>query len=179
MTYILQNSDRNQRERELRQTLGMNLFCIASSRLLPFTVFDVWWDSECFWQSNYCDHCVKSVQIRSFFWSVFSCIRTEYRKIRTRNKTVFGHFSRSGCLWILFFFSFKFALIINSILIDVNTECGRKLWVVNLLIIKISLQHLLALYLANECGSFFHFEKLRLYSAFGQKYLSFLTVYSY
>ena len=23
-------------------------------------------------------HCVKSVQIRSFFWSVFSCIQTEY-----------------------------------------------------------------------------------------------------
>ena len=23
-------------------------------------------------------HCVKSVQIRSYFWSVFSCIRTEY-----------------------------------------------------------------------------------------------------
>ena len=31
-------------------------------------------------------HCVKSVQIRSFFWSVLSCIRTEYRKIRTRKK---------------------------------------------------------------------------------------------
>ena len=29
------------------------------------------------------------------FWSVFSCIRTEYRKIRTRNNSVFGHFSRS------------------------------------------------------------------------------------
>ena len=27
-------------------------------------------------------HCVKSVQIRSFFWCVFSCIRTECRKIR-------------------------------------------------------------------------------------------------
>ena len=26
-------------------------------------------------------HCVKSVQIRSFFWSVFSRIRTEYREI--------------------------------------------------------------------------------------------------
>ena len=26
-------------------------------------------------------HCVKSVQIRSFFWSVFSCIRTEYGEI--------------------------------------------------------------------------------------------------
>ena len=32
-------------------------------------------------------HCVKSVQIRSFFWS-------EYRKIRTRKNSVFGHFSR-------------------------------------------------------------------------------------
>ena len=40
-------------------------------------------------------HCVKSVQIRAYFWSVFSCIRTEYRKILTRNNSVFGHFSRS------------------------------------------------------------------------------------
>ena len=44
--------------------------------------------------------CVKSVQVRSYFWSVFSCIRTEYgfygvnlsiqpeyRKIRTRNNS--------------------------------------------------------------------------------------------
>ena len=45
----------------------------------------------------------KSVQIRSFFWSVFSCIRTEvnlriqseYGKIRTRKNFVFRHFSRS------------------------------------------------------------------------------------
>ena len=28
-------------------------------------------------------HCVKSVQIRSFFWSVFSCIRTEYGDLRS------------------------------------------------------------------------------------------------
>ena len=26
-------------------------------------------------------HCVKSVQIRSYFWSVSSCIRTEYERI--------------------------------------------------------------------------------------------------
>ena len=26
-------------------------------------------------------HCMKSVQIRSFFWSVVSCIRTEYGDI--------------------------------------------------------------------------------------------------
>ena len=42
-------------------------------------------------------HCVKSVQIRSFFWSVFFRIRTEYRKRRTRKNSPFGHFSRSGC----------------------------------------------------------------------------------
>ena len=48
------------------------------------------------------------VQIRSIFWSVFSCARTEYgdlrskspiqseyRKIRTRKYSIFGHFSRS------------------------------------------------------------------------------------
>ena len=53
--------------------------------------------------------CIRSVQIRSYFWSVFSCfglnteiyfvdlhIQSEYRKIRTRNNSVFGHFSRSG-----------------------------------------------------------------------------------
>ena len=38
-------------------------------------------------------HCVKSVQIRSYFWSVFSCIRTEYgdlrSRIRTRNNSAF------------------------------------------------------------------------------------------
>ena len=41
-------------------------------------------------------HCVKSVQIRSYFWSLFSCIWTEYRKIRTGNNSLFGHFSRSA-----------------------------------------------------------------------------------
>ena len=34
------------------------------------------------------NHCVKRVQIRSYFWSVFSCIRT-------RNNYVFEHFSCS------------------------------------------------------------------------------------
>ena len=57
------------------------------------------------------NHCVKSVQIRRFFWSVFSLFRLnaeiyrvsfriqfEYGKIRTRKNFVFGHFSRSGLL---------------------------------------------------------------------------------
>ena len=40
------------------------------------------------------NHCVKSVQIHSFFCSVFSCIWNEHRKIRTRKNSAFGHFSR-------------------------------------------------------------------------------------
>ena len=41
---------------------------------------------------------MKSVQIRSYFWYIFSCIQSEYRKIRTRSNSVFRHFSRSDCL---------------------------------------------------------------------------------
>ena len=78
------------------------------------------------WLLQCCFHCVKSVQIRSYFWSVSSRVRTEYgpeitpyldtlslriqsecRKIRTRNSSVFGYFWRSfpveNCLlvWLL------------------------------------------------------------------------------
>ena len=38
---------------------------------------------------------MKSVRIRSFLWSIFSCNRTKNRKIRTRKNSVFGHFSCS------------------------------------------------------------------------------------
>ena len=64
-------------------------------------------------------HCVKSIQIRSFLWSAFSGIRTEYGdlrslnlliqsqcgKIRTRIISVFGHFSRSALKSCLNIFS--------------------------------------------------------------------------
>ena len=42
---------------------------------------------------------VKSVQIRSFSWPVFSCIQAEYWKIQTRKNSVSGHFSHSGGLY--------------------------------------------------------------------------------
>ena len=42
-------------------------------------------------------HCAKIVQIRSFFWSVISCIQSESRKIRTRKNSVFGSFSGRVC----------------------------------------------------------------------------------
>ena len=38
---------------------------------------------------TYNEYCVKNVQIWSYFWS--ECV-----KMRTRNSSVFGHFSRSG-----------------------------------------------------------------------------------
>ena len=44
------------------------------------------------------NQCVKSVQIRSFFWSVFSDQKYGLEKIRTRKNSVFGLFSRSKCL---------------------------------------------------------------------------------
>ena len=63
--------------------------------------------------SDDCSHCVKSVQMRSFFWSTrlwsktqtFSWfansvnlrIQSEYGKIRIRKKSVFGIFSHSVC----------------------------------------------------------------------------------
>ena len=31
-------------------------------------------------------HCVKNVQIQSFFWSVFPCIRPEYGDLRSKSK---------------------------------------------------------------------------------------------
>ena len=40
-------------------------------------------------------HYTKSVQIRSFFWSVSSCVQSEHRIIQTIKNSVFGHFSRS------------------------------------------------------------------------------------
>ena len=43
-------------------------------------------------------HCVKNVQMRSFFCSVFCRFRTEDVKIRTRKNSVFGHFSQSDNL---------------------------------------------------------------------------------
>ena len=39
-------------------------------------------------------HSVKSVEMGSFFWSVFSRIQSEYGKIRTRKNSEFRHFTQ-------------------------------------------------------------------------------------
>ena len=53
------------------------------------------------------EHSMKSVQIRNFFWSVFSCIQSEYRKIRTEKTPYLDTFQavdvfslrRKGCFY--------------------------------------------------------------------------------
>ena len=56
--------------------------------------------------------CVKSVQMRSY-----SCIRTEYRKMRTRNNSVFELFSSSVNFQVLLFFIFSNCLTMKNLLI--------------------------------------------------------------
>ena len=88
-----------------RRTMTSSLF-IDSWFIRYLYIFDIW-------------HCVKSVQIRSFFWSVFSRILTEYGEIlrisacsvRMQENTdqknyVFGHISHSATfhkieIWLL------------------------------------------------------------------------------
>ena len=69
--------------------------------------------------SNYW-HCMESVQMRSFSWSVFSCIRTEYgvnlriqseyKKMRTRKNSVSEYFSRSVTITIYFYIIYKYII---------------------------------------------------------------------
>ena len=70
------------------------------------------------WKKIWIMHYVKSVQIRSFFWSVFSRIRTEYGEIlhislysvqmrenTDQNNSKYGHFLRSASLMDQYFYT--------------------------------------------------------------------------
>ena len=76
------------------------------------------------WQVKYLYHCVKSVQIHSFFWSIISCLRTEYEYLlckspysawihenKTQKNSAFWHFSRSVV-----------GLLLKSTVTEWNTE---------------------------------------------------------
>ena len=62
-------------------------------------------------------------KIYFYFWSVFSCVQSEYRKIRTRNNSVFRHFSRSACLvfWYVFFIFKSFCVISCGLFLFFNS----------------------------------------------------------
>ena len=101
------------------QYLVSTTFLLHYSPLLPILpkFKNKLWKSVCIHVEISC-HCVKSVQIWSFFWSVYSRTRTEYvvspriqsecGKIRTRKISVFGHFSCSVYLhcWCLSWIGF-------------------------------------------------------------------------
>ena len=57
--------------------------------LFPASQSDLNLFEEAEWFSS---DCVKCVQIRSFFWSIFSCIQSEYRKIRTKKTSYLDTF---------------------------------------------------------------------------------------
>ena len=90
--------------------------------------------SLCDWEPSvlnraFCQ-CVKSVQIRSFFWSLFSCIRTEYGylwskspySVRMQENTDQKHLR----IWTLFT---QCAFRKD---VDYNQKCGKSLPVKNL-----------------------------------------------
>ena len=78
----------------MQRSLLKLLSKIRSSHRRPATLLEKWLWHRCFpmnfvkfWRTSFSTHCVKSVQIWSFFWSLFS-------HIRTRKYSIFGHFSR-------------------------------------------------------------------------------------
>ena len=44
---------------------------------------------------------MKSVQIQSFFWSVFSCIETEHRKIKTKKARIWTLITQKGLVSLI------------------------------------------------------------------------------
>ena len=59
---------------------------------------------------------MKSVKIRSFFWSVIFCIQSKHRKIWTRKNSVFGHFSQQCPIFRVTTDQIKTTLICNVLL---------------------------------------------------------------
>ena len=112
------------------------MICVFDGEV--WEVFD--WGSSCFWVYNpnfkisnrelvsqvskqKCmegkktkKHCVKNVQIRNFFWSVFSCIWTEYRNVRPEKTPYLDtfHAVKARLLWVPNFIH-RIDLLVNSL----------------------------------------------------------------
>ena len=97
-------------------------------------------------------HYVKSVQIWSFLWSVFSCIRTDYREIlTTKYLSVFSRMrentdQKKFCIWTnftqcgLFYMMEDMGFALMFILVNLNSNFPVR--------IRVEISHL--------CKLFFH-----------------------
>ena len=72
---------------------------------------------------------MKSVQIRIFFWSVFSRTRDEYGKIRIRKNSVFGYFSCSGVVDKILSFNILNIVIFLCNCAPFQMTCGGPTWI--------------------------------------------------
>ena len=92
-------------------------------------------------------HCEKSVQVQSFFWSVFSCIQFANSKIRTRKNSVLRHFSRSDPL-IDYLIGFKFANTIQNVFnCKLNTYFYKVLFMFLTIIFEISFNSVFVMFI--------------------------------
>ena len=78
------------------------LLTFSGSRKLMKNIVQIYKLYEIWLLNKYRLHFVKSVEIRCFFWSVFSCIRTEYRKIRTKRTPYLYTFHAVSSFWTHF-----------------------------------------------------------------------------
>ena len=119
--HILDNITSNKNEVKLicktymkLKTLILLVFYIS----IFLKIFSIFWQAKV--ESTY--HCVKNVQILSFFWSVFSHIRTEYGEIRSiplYSVQMRGNMDQKKLhIWTLFtqFIRTKIIVFINNIL---------------------------------------------------------------
>ena len=74
---------RNSKSRQTgKRTIMSGLYRIhCSFNAIHKTIIQNFWGNNCFFQ--YIKHCVKGVQIRSSFWSVFCCFWTAYGDLRS------------------------------------------------------------------------------------------------
>ena len=79
-----------------------HIVCFESSIIFTPVSLLFWKNKDLYFYDPISRHCAKSLQIRSFFWSVFSCIRTELlfkspfsvpiQEDTDQKDSVFGHF---------------------------------------------------------------------------------------
>ena len=103
----------------------MNYTKFVSVKLFTFVLFI---NSSCSAAKIFLCHCVKSFQIQSFFWSIFSCIWTEYEDLYCKSPySVRIHETMEKCLREKCVKSIQIQSFLWSIFSSIWTENGSLL----------------------------------------------------